>query len=517
VSRLTRIDRTAFALVLAFFVFLLWFGVRYHPIEETGSAEIDNYIGKADEILAGTLPRDGFHPLLYPLTVAGVAAITHHTFASGRAISSLFAALLVLATYLLGCEVFDRRAAWFALVAMMLNPLVITMGVHTTTDMMFASLAAWTLYAAIRANRNPTPGAVAGTAVLFAAAYFTRGTGIMLIPVVLAALTWTAAPNDARRVVTRIAVFAAVAIVCLIPHFVLTARAFGSPFHNDNWRNVAFKLYGNWDWDYLMGSSEGSTLKVIMRSPLRFVTAAAHEQVKFFYDTLITLGGYGIAGGLFAAASLGGAYTTALAMDRSRALVLSFLGFYILLVSLFFYTGQRFMFPVVPVCYLLCGAFIAAGVFQGTFTVRGRAFRRAAPVVAVFMLALAATSAHEIRQFIARHPLTELRAAQEVEKEYGKNITILGTSPFSHRGIDCEYIHLNRFITRVGNPSQPFYERLRLAIEEAHVDYVIVGKQTLGGIPIGMLTGEGVPAYLQPIMKSDDVVVYRVLPLPPAP
>jgi hypothetical protein len=510
-------DKVAFALALAFLLALLVFGAKYHPIEEIGSAEIDNYVGKADEILAGTLPHDGFRPLLYPLTVAGVAAVTHDTFGAARAVSSLFAALLVLATYLLGSAVFDRRVVWFAMGAMMLNPHVITLGVHTTTDMMFAALAALTLLAAVRANRHPSPRAVALAGVAFATACFTRYTGVALIPVMIIALVWTASDNTPRRVAARLATFTAVALVCLLPHFVLTAHVFGNPFYNDSWRNLAFKLYGDWDWKYLETTPYRGTLSVILHSPVTFVVATARELVKFLYSTLASLGGYGIAGGLFAGAVLGGVYVTSLSMDRRRAVVLSYLAFYILTVCAFFYTSPRFMFPILPVCYLLGGAFLVSRMFDGSVALGGRPMSRSVPVVVVFLAVLLAGTVHELRQFIARHPMTELRAAQELELEYGDAITIFGTSPFSHRGIDCAYIHFNSFVTRVGDATQSFYERLELTIEEEHPDFIIVGRMTLGDVPLEMLSGAGIPDYLEAIVRTDDVVVYRVLAPEPAP
>jgi hypothetical protein len=52
------------------------FALLGHPIELPWTAERDDFLGSATTILGGALPRDPFRPLLYPLSIAGVAWLT---------------------------------------------------------------------------------------------------------------------------------------------------------------------------------------------------------------------------------------------------------------------------------------------------------------------------------------------------------------------------------------------------------------------------------------------------------
>ena len=88
-------DRAIWILLGVFFAFMLAFGAKYHPIEDVNSAEWDGYVSKADAIRQGTLPHDAFHPLLYPILVAGAGELLDDTFVGARLISSLFAVLFV--------------------------------------------------------------------------------------------------------------------------------------------------------------------------------------------------------------------------------------------------------------------------------------------------------------------------------------------------------------------------------------------------------------------------------------
>lgn len=499
-----RITRIAWTLIAAFFVFMVWFGIKYHPIEEVNSGEWDDYVGQADVIRQGHLPADPYRPLLYPITAAGLGACLGDTFAGARLASSLFAAVFVLSAFLIGRRMYSPAVGLFAAGAMMLNHNVIRFGVHATTDMMFAGLAGMTVYATLRNADDPEGTSVVPVSLGLALAYFTRYTAIALLPCVLVAILCSDRAAPPRRVVRRLLAFVLWTFVFLTPHFVLTYMVFGNPFHNENWRNLAFKLYGNWDWTYLSHNPFHGTFSVIAHDPARFVTATIREVMKFGYRTLIHLGGYSVAGWLFTACTLAGLYSALRAINRQRLVLLTFLAGYVLTICAFFYTSPRFMLPVLPACYVLGGAWMMSTAFPGSFTIKKWRVGHAAPVLAAFLLIDASATAREMPVFVASHPTEELRAVQQLEHQYGTNITVLGTAPYFQRHLSCTYLVLKS----PAPGDMDFYARLSELAKNA--DFVVIGRLTARGFPAGLVDGTAPPPFLDAVEIDDHVSIYRM-------
>jgi len=500
------VTRTAWALIAAFFAFMVWFGATYHPIEEVNSGEWDNYVAQVDEIRHGQLPDDPYRPRLYPLTAAAFAQLFGDSFVGARFTSSLFAVIFVLSAFLVGRRVYSSRAGLFAAAAMMLNHNVLRYGVHTTTDMMFAGLAGMTVFFAVRAVRDTRTTSMIPLALGFALAYFTRYTAVALLPCVVVAVFGPGGERSWSRTALRALVFALGATVFLLPHFILTYQTYGSPLYNENWRNLAFKLYGNWDWQYLNQNPFDGMWSVIAHEPLRFISATARETVKFGYVTMMALGGYAVAGGLFTASALAGVYHAATAADRQRVVLLAFLAGYVLTICAFFYTTPRFMLPVIPVCYVLAAAWLLNAAFPGTLTIRGRAWPRSVPVVAVFLLIGLAATLREMPFFIASHPIEELHALERLEQKYGHEITVLGTGPCFERHLAFRYRVL-KILEQTGN-DEDFYAQMSLPAKDA--DFVVIGRLTARGCPPGLVNATSAPPFLDLIEANPSVAVYRV-------
>ena len=86
-----RSDRLAAAAALALLLALALFGGRYHWVEEAGTAERDGYVAQAELLRGGSLPRDPYRPLLYPLLTAALAATggSGGAFTAARLLSNL--------------------------------------------------------------------------------------------------------------------------------------------------------------------------------------------------------------------------------------------------------------------------------------------------------------------------------------------------------------------------------------------------------------------------------------------
>ena len=503
-------DRIAYALILLFTAFLIIFGWKFHPIENIHSPENDRYVDTADQIRGGHIPKDPFRPLLYPIVAAGAGAVLGDTFVGARLTTSLFGGLLALFTYLLGRRCFSRRVGLFAALGVMLNQMVIVEGVHAASDIAFSSLVMFVLLLSLGMDKSLGPRSVLMLALFFSLAYFTRYQAILLLPTVL--IAFSAAPGvGARRKLSALFLFAVGASIFLLPHFYLTYRAFGNPFYSENWKNLAFKLYGERDWSYYEHVPFDGWLSVIMSAPGAVAISAIREITRFVYSGVISLGGGGPAGALFAAAFLFGIYIFLTPLSRANLVILSFLLVYTVGVAATYETWARYMLPILPLGYILAGSFIFSDAFGGCFRLRKYRIQRAVPVAAVFLAALCCTSVKALPGFIESHPVKEVEAGIMLQKRYGSDLRVLGTFPFVGRHVKYWYDELERVHADERGNKAAYYNRLRKVLAEERVDYVIIGRLTIRDRPGELLTGAGVPPFLSLISRNGDTAVYRVV------
>ncbi len=215
-----RAGRLALAAALVLFAALALFGQRVHWVEEAGTAERDGYVAQAELILAGTLPRDPFRPLFYPILTAGLALLVGDPFAAARLISNLAAAALAWECWAfgrrLGGSSFGTKAGVWAMALAAVNPNLWILGQHASTDMLFAALAAGSLLAGLAYLQAPRPGPALAAGVLLGLAAFTRSNALFLIPSLLVA--WWLAPREKRRLGHLVGA-AILACLVLLPHW----------------------------------------------------------------------------------------------------------------------------------------------------------------------------------------------------------------------------------------------------------------------------------------------------------
>lgn len=502
-------DVVAGVLLAVFMAFLLIFGARYHTIENAASAEMDGYVAKADLLRAGEIPLDKYHPLLYPLLASAAGRLLGGSFVGARAVSTICAAMLGLFVYLIARSMLARRAALFVLALTLLNCYTMTVAMDTTTDMTFAAFLVATLYFLMRFIERPRAALVVAGAVFFALAYFTRYSALFLVPTVLVAVLASRRGGFARRL-GDLALFVGAAAVVLIPHFILMAKAFGSPFYNENWKNLAFKLHGDNDWTYFGRMPYTSLVEVIASSPVKFIALALREIAKFFFITLSDMGGRGLAAAIFAAGALAGGYVFLCSWSRAKLVLCSFCLVFIILGCAFFFSSPRLMLPIMPMCNLFIGAFVFSGALPGARAIGRLRITGTAAAVGIVLLVTTLNTGEYVKSYVRAEPRAELEAARAIERDHGSDVTVLGTFPFMQRYVHCRYEVLET--PRDGEKECPerYLRRLAEMLREANADYVIIGRLTLGGRPEALLEGNAVPDCLELLTRNGDVAVYRV-------
>lgn len=515
-----RLDRLAYGIVILFTAFVLFFGWKFHWMESAGGPENDGYVAKAEALQRGEIPADPFRPLLYPLLAAGAGAVLDDTFAGARLISQLAAGWLALLTYWLGRRCFGRAVGVLALLGVVTNYTLVSAGLYVATDMLFAAFTVWVLLLLCREDAHWPRRSVVVLGMAFALAYFTRYTAIALIPSVIVALTW-GRPLLNRATAYRLSLFAAAAALFLVPHFVLTTEALGHPFYNENWKNLAFKLYGGGDWEYYERIPYDGLLATILAGPGRVIGSALEEAVRFFTLLPVVSGNFRWwtpTGILVLAAFLLGSVGSLAALDRKKAVLLTFILVYVSMVSVFYAWRSRLLLPVLPVVFILAGYAIRDVLMPWIRTIWPGRAGWVLPLLGVVLLASqSGPLVWKLRQFVRDHPAAEVAAARELEFLYGKEVRVLSTFRLLPRYVGYPTFFLRDAVGEEVRDKERYYAKLLATVERLRPDYLVVGRVTLSRRPTNLLFADDVPPPLQLVSQSADVAVYRVQLEAPAP
>lgn len=478
---------------LLLFIALAVFGARVHWVEEAGTAERDGYVAQAEQILRGELPRDGFRPLLYPLLVAGVSQLGIPPFAAARLISNLAAAALVWLAWAFGRRLGGPAAGIWAFALAAVNPNVWILGQHASTDMLFAALAAAALYTGFAYLERPSLAAALAAGAFLGLAAFTRSNAPFLLPPLLVAW-WLGKPRRGGH----LAALLATAILLLIPHWALRQAVFGSPFHDENWKNLAWKLHGYPDWSYLDRVPYGGLLDVVREDPLAVARGGFAELGRFFFE-----GGAAQLFGTWAHVLLL-AVGIAVALRRRPAATgwLLFAGGLFLLATAFaFFTWGRLLLLLLPIG---CGLSFA----PWPWSVPGR-WAHAGALALVAVLAVK-TFAFRLPAFVERHPYTEVAVLRRLDASLPAGAALAGTSPFLGRYLGRTYVDLpDAFGREIAEP-RLWFEKVAPLLRRSRVAYVVAGPVDLRDRPPSLLAGPPPVSWLVPAGKEDGVTVWRV-------
>ncbi len=506
-----RADRIALLAAALLFVALALFGARYHWVEEAGTAERDGYVAQAETILAGHLPRDPFRPPLYPLLAAGLSLAIGNTagspFAAARLLSNAAAAALAWLAWRTGRRLAGPETGGWAMALATVNPNVWILGQHTTTDMLFAAcgaaaFAAGLAYLQEDGRRAALAGGLAGG---LAAA--TRGNAVFLLPGLAAA--WWLAPGPRRRRLAHLAGAALLAALALAPVWALRQAAFGSPFHDENWKNLAWKLHGYPDWSYLDRVPYRSLREVILDDPAGVVRGGFAELWRFSAG-----GGLAQLLGTWAHAILfvAGAACALAGRRRGAGWLLAAGGLFLAAVAFSFFTWGRFLLLLIPAAYALSFA-----PWSGAVGDRLRLPLRAVAAALVLLLAVK-TFAFRLPDFVSHHPYREVAALQSLAPRLAPGERVAGTSPFlgryvtGYRAGTDRYLYVpDAFGPEVREPAL-YLARLHALLARERAAYLIVGEEDLRDRPPALAGTRPPVPWLALAAHAGRVTVWRVVP-----
>jgi hypothetical protein len=509
------VTRAKYLLAILLFVGLAIFGARYHWVEGAGTAERDAFVDKAELVLRGQFPRDLFRPPLYVLLAAALSPLVGSAFVAARLISNLAACGLVLTAFGFGARLRDRQVGLWSMGLVLVNPNVWIFGEQAATNMLFACFAASALLAGLSYLRRPSGRAAVAAAVACALAEWVRGNATTLVPALW--LAYLLAPKRSLagagpaggRSPAHLGWALGGAIVVMAPLWWLRWRYFGSPFHDENWRNLWWKLHAHSDWSLLeSGGPRSSFGRLILGEPLAVAGAALRELGNFFASTLPAL-----VGGWWCVPPLVMAAVAAIRRRSADALYLLFaLGTFTFGVAAVFFTWDRFMLLWIPIAAALSvaechrvaeswrppggvlpgGAMVSAGLIAVTFT---------------------STVVWKLPSFVRQHPYAEVAALAPADREIAGDEALAGTAPFLQRYFKHRYVHLPDDTGLHGVDDYHDWCAFERLLRSARVRYVAASDVELRQRPRSLLGGgevPPVPVWLELVRKDAHSALWRV-------
>jgi 4-amino-4-deoxy-L-arabinose transferase-like glycosyltransferase len=200
---------TAVAVVIGLALALRLYLIPFHDVISTDGT---SYVRTAKALGSGTIDGlgvYGFYPVLvWIFSLPGLEMET-----AGRLVSAIAGSLLVLPVYLLGKELFSRRAALVACLLTAVWPPLVSWACEVMTQAAYITLVLAGIYLVWRMLNKPSPVAGAMAGLLMALAFMTRPEGLLLFFIMPLIPLWRHRRQLKERALT-IAAYA-VAFTCI--------------------------------------------------------------------------------------------------------------------------------------------------------------------------------------------------------------------------------------------------------------------------------------------------------------
>jgi len=281
-----------------YFVFIGLISFIFHNVGDYG-IETDffwGYVPSAKKFLSGEIPMDAFRGPLYPMILGVLSFILGDFFHAGIFIAVLSASVLVYVTFELLKKIFSPSVSFFVTVLLVINPVFIQYSYSAGTDMFFNALAALTLFFFFK-HRELSYKNLILAAIFGGLSYLTRYNGIFLtsfVFVILFVNSWNL--SWVNRIKASI-IFAVVFLMTISPWGFYCLREKGSFFYNENYKNIAFEVYGKgkitWDdfW-FSEGNKITSLTEVIFKDTSLFLSTVLGNIADHFANDMEKLIGW---------------------------------------------------------------------------------------------------------------------------------------------------------------------------------------------------------------------------------
>ncbi len=345
--------RLGLVIAALYFVILLIVSFTFHKVADYG-VETDFfwlYVPAAKSFLSGHLLIDAFRGPFYPIVLGLFYLIVGDYFYAGMLIAIFSAALVIYLTFQLIKKIFSPAVAFFVTLLLAFNPVFVQHTYSAGTDMFFIFLSTASIYFFLKEKKLNYTNLI--ISALFAGlAYLTRYNGIFLlgfVPVILFINYWKVSRRE--RIISSL-LFVALFVLTFTPWGIYCLSEKGSFFYNENYKNIAYELYGKnkipWDKFWVEKSGEYSSLfDVIKQDPLKFAASTAANVPDHFLNDMNDLmgwytGGFVILGIIFLL------IRNPLSYWRTREFAYYLMNIFFFFILLLVFYSERFSLFLIP-------------------------------------------------------------------------------------------------------------------------------------------------------------------------
>jgi 4-amino-4-deoxy-L-arabinose transferase-like glycosyltransferase len=302
-ERLVSYKYTGLILAASYFIIVAIVSFLFHKVGDYG-IETDffwGYVPSAKEFLSGKIVIDGFRGPLYPMALGVVGFLFGNFFKAGILIAVISASFVIYFTFEILKKIFSSQISFFVTLLLAVNPVFIQYSYSAGTDMFFNALVAATLFFFFKDKELNYKNLI--LAALFGGlSYLTRYNGIFLISFVFVIffinywnISWS------NRVKSSL-LFVLVFIVTFSPWGFYCLSEKGSFFYNENYKNIAFEVYGkgNMSWDdfwFKESKNIASMSQVVFKDTGKFLSTVVNNVGDHFISDMEKLVGWQL--GLF--------------------------------------------------------------------------------------------------------------------------------------------------------------------------------------------------------------------------
>ena len=278
-------------IAVTYFVVVGIISFVFHKVGDYG-IETDffwGYVPSAKKFLAGEIPMDAFRGPLYPMVLGIFGFILGDFFRAGILIAVLSASVVIYVSFEMLKKIFTPVVSFFVILLLVANTVFIQYSYSAGTDMFFNALAAATLYFFFR-NKELSYRDLILAAFIGGLSYLTRYNGIFLSSFIFVILFVNYWNIDWVKRIKYALLFGFVFLVTFSPWGFYCQGEKGSFFYNENYKNIAFEVYGkgkmSWDDFWFSGRNDINSLTEVITKDtgLFFSTVFANISDHFVKD-----------------------------------------------------------------------------------------------------------------------------------------------------------------------------------------------------------------------------------------
>jgi hypothetical protein len=296
-----------------------------------------------------------FHGPGYPLAIWLLYRLGLDLFSSAKAVSLVFGVIFIMASWLILSSFSPPKEALLATIIIIFNSFTLTTGVTIMSDMMAAALFLLAL-ALLLGPKEVTKWRFILAGIFGGLAYLTRY--VFIITLVVPLIFWLFRPLDRNgrlKALPQLFAFLFGFLLITLPWFVVVYQTKGSPFWNQNYLNVAFKMLQSGQtitWNVFPSSAEYSGwFDVITSHPSLFFKSWLKTIFELPWQLVNLIPRLGVIGGL-------GFFFWLASFNQRKAVFLAVTILYGLFISLG-WLEDRFLLLFIP----LVASCIASGLF----------------------------------------------------------------------------------------------------------------------------------------------------------